>query len=226
MPYKKSYKKYNKKRYSKRSGYYRHGMNAIELAGKSLTVALAVKKLLNVEFKFHDVLLGRTEVLSTPQIIQLTNIPQGDTDISRDGAQVKITDLNIKWTVEMDVTPNFTFLRFMVIHDRQTNGAIYTAGQILEDITTGNAIISPNNLDNKFRFRKLYDKVFTLSNSGGNQVRYGEFNKKLQMKLRFDASTPSIADLTSNSLSIMIISNRTTNGCDLNVFSRVRYVDN
>ncbi len=232
MPYQRKYTKY-KKRYKRRtsyrkpasSGYLGYAGTAINTASKALAVAYGIKKLLNVEFKFFDTQLTATAIPVIPVITQLTNIPQGDTDQTRDGAQVKLTRLDIKMVVNSHASAVSTEFRVMVVLDKQTNQAIYNATDLLSDVTAGDSIVSALNLDNKYRFRVLYNKVMSFSNVGHNS-QYTQISIPLDLRLRFDASTPSIADLTSNSLSMLFTSSQATNTPNLSLFARIRYVDN
>lgn len=223
MPYKKRYKKrYNKNFYDRNIPRVQSAMN---VASKALVIATAVKKLVNVEYKFHDVQVTSTAITDTPTIIELTNIPQGDTDITRDGAQVKLVRINIKYSILINVTAASTQVRCMLVHDRQTNQAIYTATDLLADATNIDNITSMLNLDNKYRFQVLYNKVHTLSNVGRNNS-YSEVSKQLNLKIRYDGSTPDITDLTSSSLSWLVVGNQATSDPIHTFFSRVRYIDN
>lgn len=232
MPYSRGYKRY-KKRYTKRRSYQKsrsgrylgYAGTAVSTASKALAVAYGIKKLMNVEFKFHDVQNTVTAITRTPNIIQLTNIPQGDTSESRDGAQIKITRLTIKYIISGSPSSVFTWVRVMLVHDKQTNQAIYTDSDLLQDVSAFDSLVSANNLDNKYRFRVLYNKVHRFSNVGNNSS-YSEIMKDLDMRIRFDNSTSTIADLTSSSLSLVFISNEDTNSPLLTLFSRIRYVDN
>ncbi len=217
------------KRYKpKGSKYYKYKRRKRPVFGRLDKAAYHMAKkaigMLNVEYKFHDVDSTSQTVSSAATIVQLTNIPQGDTDITRDGAQVKLTRLNIKYLLTDNgaATPS---IRVMLIHDKQTNGAIYAIGDLLANTAIFDSIISPNNLDNKYRFRVLYNKVITFSDSG-NQNAYREIFKDLDIRLRFNGSTPSIADLNSDSLSLVFVSTQTTNLPILHLFARLRYVDN
>lgn len=235
MPYNYNprYKRY-KKRYKRRSSAYHsktrssrylgYAGSAVSTASKALAVAYGIKRLLNVEFKFHDVQLTLTPVTIAPIITQLTNIAQGDTDQTRDGAQVKLTRLNIKLYIQNNSGSNSTAMRIMIVHDKQTNQAIYADTDLLSDVTANDGIVSSLNLDNKYRFEILYNKVVTMQNVG-NSTHYLNIKKELDLRLRFDASTPSIADLTSSSLSIVFISSTTANPI-VTMFARLRYVDN
>ncbi len=233
MPYNSKYKKYTK-RYNKRRSYQSksrfnryagYAGTVMSTATKALILAHGIKKLMNVEFKFHDVQTTQTDITTTANIIQLTNIPQGDISESRDGAQVKVTRLQIKYQLRGHVNAVTTLVRCIVVKDSQTNQAIYAIADLLQDTTANDSIVSMLNLDNKYRFTVLYNKVHQFQNSGHNN-NYTEIIKDLDLRLRFDASTPSIADLTSASLSIIFISDQASNSPLLTLFSRVRYVDN
>ncbi len=223
MPYKKNYRRrYRKDRTSRYLGY---AGSAAATAAKALIIAQGVKKLMNVEYKFHDKQNTSTAISDTPIILQLSNIPQGDTDITRDGAQVKCTRLSCKYFITTSPDALSTIFRVMIILDRQTNQAIYSIADLLADVTTLDNLVSMNNLDNKYRFHVYYNKVHSFSNVGHN-ASFHEFNKELNLKLRYDASVPDITDLTSNSLSMVVISNQPTNTASFTLFSRLRYVDN
>ncbi len=216
MPYKKKRRK---------PGYGSCAKMVYGDAQKALKVALGVKRLLNIEIKNFDVQQTGTTLNSTPSIQQLSNIPQGDTTITRDGAQCKVIGIDFKYLMNQNASATLTFVRIMLILDKQTNQAIYAAGDLLEDVTTTDAIVSPRNLDNKRRFTVLYDRVHTFQDSGTSTVNVKKFIKK-DLILRFDGSTPSIADLTQNSLSLFQVSNEPTNAPAITSFVRLRYVDN
>ncbi len=218
-------RRYKKKSNGSRPGYVSCGKMVYSDASKALAMAKYLKSVVNVEYKNFDTTTLASAIAQTPAIVQLTNIAQGDTTNTRDGASIKIVSIRLVYFVlgHADV-PNIS-LRVQLVCDKQTNQAVYAAGDLLDDATVNDAIISPRNLNNMRRFRVMYDKVHTFSNTGKN---CGYFTKyvKLQLKIRFDASTPSIADLTENSLSVVFTSNQPTNVPLVDHHTRLRYVDN
>ncbi len=132
MPYKRKYKKkyYPKKSYNN-TNYYPRATSAIGVASKALVLAYGIKRLMNVEFKFHDVQLNGTNVSTSPLRIELTNIPQGDTSTTRDGAQVKLTSINIKYFIQSYIDDVVTLVRVILVQDRQTNQALYNIADLL-----------------------------------------------------------------------------------------------
>ena len=193
------------------------------MASKALAVGYGVKRLLNVEYKAHDVTASGTSIVSTPSIIQITNIDQGDTSLTRDGAQIKLTNINVKYTLEVGSVD--CLVRVMLVRDTQTNQAIYSIGDLLEN--TGSLIInSPLNLDNKFRFNVLYNRVHKLSPDAGQSLVVGHIFKKVGTKIRYDDTGNGIADITSRSYSLVFVSNTALNPPSLFMVSRVRFIDN
>ncbi len=227
MPYR---KKYKKKRGRNLLGSYNKYVSA---ASKTALLAMQVyklKSLINVEQKFFDISSSSTSIPDGIGIIvQLTNIPQGDTDVTRDGAQIKLMSWNFKAIVSVNtsVANTGSSVTIMLVEDKQTNQAIYTTASLMQ--STGNVlgVVSSLNLDNKFRFKVHKRWILNLNNASGSR-RVLRFYKKFgnNMKLRFDASTSAIADLTSKSLSLLMISNEATNEPAITFFNRLRYVDN
>ncbi len=226
MPYKKSYNK-KKSNYKKYSGYVK---DASTVGYKALQIALMTKRLLNVEFKFFDIIGANLAVPDgVGTIVQLTNIPQGDTDVTRDGAQVKLMSINFKAVIRVNtsVANTGSSVTVMLIEDRQTNGAIYITADLLASVENSVSVVSSLNLDNKFRFRVLKRWIFMISKEGANR-RILKWHHKFgdKMKIRYENSTPSIADLNSRSLSLLFISNESTNEPAITFFNRLRYIDN
>ncbi len=106
------YKKY-KKRY-KRTNY-------LGTASKALSVALAVKKLVNVEFKHHNVQTVNTAITDAGTITNLSLFSLGDTSTTRDGGSVKFTSFRLSYALRINASATVTNMRVMIIHDKQTN---------------------------------------------------------------------------------------------------------
>ncbi len=204
--------------------------DALFVANKALIVAKQVKKLVNVEYKFFDIISTGTVIPNgVGTIVQLSNIPQGDTDITRDGAQVKLTTMDFTANIIVNTSAANTgsLITVMLVEDRQTNEAIYATADLLENVVDGLSPLSALNLDNKYRFKVMKRWIFQL-NTASNPRKVIKCHYKFpnNMKLRFDNSTSTIADLTSRSLSLLFISNEATNEPSIVFFNRIRYIDN
>lgn len=208
----------------KRPGYRRCAKMVVGDAAKALALARRVKGMLNVEVKNFDTKQTATELTNTMVITQLTNIPRGDTTNERDGSQCKMVGVNLHYLLVVSATAPRTSVRILLVLDKQTNQAIYNIADLIEDTAASQNIISPRNLDNRHRFVVLYDRVHHLS-LDFNTITVKKYIKR-NILLRYDASTPSIADLTQNSLSLIQVTNESTNKPTITSFIRVRFVDN
>lgn len=222
MPYKRSY---NKRGGYRRPGYKACGKMVISDASKALALAKNVRRLINVEYKFIDTQNNATNITTTPLIVQLSNIIQGDTTITRDGSQLKCLSLQWSYFLSQDESSITSIIRCMLVKDKQTNQAIYAAGDVLSDVDAGDAIVSPYNRDNRKRFTIMYDRIHVLSDSGVKLVHNGQKFSQEQI-LRYDANAGTIADLTQASYSLLLISSEPVNGVDFTSFVRLNFVDN
>ncbi len=206
-------------------GYRRCGEMVYGDARRALLMAKSIKSLMNVEFKNHDLQQTAAAIAVAPGITELTNIAQGDTTNTRDGSSIKLVSILFKYTLNMNASATQTSVRVVLVHDKQTNQAIYVPNDLNADNTAGDSIVSARNLDNGHRFQVLYDKVHTFSISG-KQTSYHQFYKKLNLKIRYDAAAAAITSLTQSSLSSFVTTNEATNTPTITSFTRLRYVDN
>lgn len=224
MPHAK--KKYNKyRKYNGRIGYLNCGQMVINDATRALAMAKYVKGLVNVEFKQHNI--NRTSAAMNTTFTQsfLTNLSQGGDDTERDGNSLRMKSIQIKGFVKQNASAAQTLVRLLVVHDKQTNQALFTPADLLFDVTPGDAIISARNIDNMKRFHVLWDKVITLDSAASGTKTFS-FYKKLNIAIRYDENAGDITDLTQSSLNFMQVSDEATNTPTITVHIRLRYIDN
>lgn len=218
-------KKYVKKRNYSRPGYSSCGKMLASDARQALAIAKSVKRLLNVEIKNHDVQLTGSAITDSATITPLSNLVRGDTTGTRDGSQIKMVGLTLNFTLQQHGSAGATFVRIMIVLDKQTNQLLYNIGDLLQDGTIADNIVSPRNLDNKKRFAVWYDRVFQLNAGGVRTASIKKYFKK-EVMFRYDENVGDITDLTQNSLSIVMVATEATNDPNIVLFSRLRYVDN
>ena len=112
----------------------------------------------------------------------------------------------------------------MLVEDRQVNGAVFSANDLLESTALGTAIISPLNLDGAFRFKVHYNKVHTLS-INGSKVQYKEMFKKINIRARYSNSGGTVASVLSSGLFLVAVSDETSQTPNLSFFTRIRFND-
>ncbi len=219
MPtYRKSGKYYKK---NKGNIFWRRGLN------KSYRLARRVARLssfINPEFKFKDSQSVSITPAQSQTVVQLTNIDQGDTGQTRDGYSIKVVQFHCKYFIQKHASATLTQLRMMLIYDAQTNGAAYAITDILDNGTAVVNLVSPLNTFNAKRFHIFFDKLITLDVN--NPQRTFKYFKKLQHHIRYKGTGAGIADVNSGSFSLWFVSSEATNVPNINVYARIRFLDN
>ena len=193
-------------------------------ASKALSIARSVRGMVNVEYKHHTKSHTNLGVSSTVAPVCLCLIPSGDVDTKRDGSKVRVKWMTFNYILKKHSSASSTLVRVMLVIDRQTNQTAFSGSDLLLDTTITDSIVSPLNLDNSGRFRVIYDRYHILNAEMPTLVR--KIYKKLDLQLKFDASTPGIEDLTLNSLHLLVFTDEASNDPTITYSSRLRYIDN
>lgn len=226
-------KRYNRKKRSKPTRlarYARYGGTAISLATKALTTAIAVRKLLNVEYKNfdYDLSLATLTALAQWPICYPT---QGDTATTREGRSIRLKTMNIKYilTPNSPTQTDIARVRVMIVQDKMPDGSFFPLGQLLNNTST--PITSFRALDYSKRFMIHYDKTHVVSPDIDNpKSTYTTFTvyRKMDTHIKFDATVGNIGDISANAFYIVFIpdSGSATAQCKYEFQSRCRYLDN
>jgi len=214
----------SKAKYSKGPKYGYWGQAGLD-AEAALKLAKQTAALLNVERKAFDRNSVAAAMTSTPIIVPLTNIDAGTGGADRTGDQVKTLRVRIRATVKMHASASQTNVRLMLVHDRQTNGAAFSPGDLLTKTAIGAGIISYTDPDSKYRFKVLADDVRPMSSSGMSMAKF-EFQVKSMIHLRYNGTGGGIADVVSSGLSLVHLCDEATNTPTITYQTRVVFVDN
>ncbi len=220
MPYKK-YRRYTRKKKSYRYSKYKHKT----IAYKAFKMGKKAMRYLNTEHKFFDTVLSIRPVDFNGFILPLTLIPQGDGDQSRDGDSLKLMSYTFRGYGTIGAV-NAT-LRIIIFWDKQDQ--ITNPVDILDTnyVGTNNAPNSPKSHDRRFRTKILHDKIYNLTNTGGNsRIKFKNYNKVLR-RIQYNNGT---TNALTGSLKMLYISDVSdvTPGDEPNVFvvHRVVFIDN
>lgn len=189
-----------------------------------------------VETKFADMDLSVAGVPNSSNAFgwsTLNQIPVGDGPSARIGRSITITSVQVQYALDIHHTEqNAIYLRFMIVLDKQCNGAAATA----TDIMNRNHILSYRNLDNTERFVVLNDKTIRYSPSALSQAGYVRYQgptiqsvyRKCNIPITYDNTATSgvIATIRSNNILIFAwISGQQTALNDFKCIGRLRYRD-
>ena len=174
------------------------------------------------ELKFHDDTQTEFTVSATGSVasMDLFNIQQNSTASGRIGRKILVKDIFLRMHVIPQVinssngnaTVHCVF-RFMILVDRQCNGALPNQN----DILAGTNIFDYRNLDQSHRFKVLVSKFrdlhantvlldpvtpFTTAKLNINSKTWHIGLKNVNIPIMYDASTGAIGDLVSNNIII------------------------
>lgn len=197
--------------YSTKGGY---AYSAFKLARR---LADAV----NIEYKERDTASSITPSWTGSVASLVGNIAQGDGNAERVGDSIKLQNL----TARMIVTPGSTnteYLRVIFFHDKQN--AITTGAQLLQNVGSIQAIISPKNEDNKYMTKILYDKVIPIVPTSAKAVFKDHIVIPLNWHTHYTAGSTTVKD---GDLKVAFFSSVTTNSQALLSYNFwVSYTDN
>lgn len=147
--------------------------------GRSL--AAKVNKIISQqEKKYFDSNSTITTVAATASVVALGNVTQGDDATSRDGRKIAMVSSAIRGHITASGgSPNSPF-RVIIFIDKQCNGTLATAGDILQTPTLPTSFLT---METKERFRVIYDNYCSLDKGD-----YG---------LLFNTSSPTIVPIRS-----------------------------
>lgn len=191
--------------YRKVGNYGRYGINA---RSQGLTP----------EVKFFDTALnfGFDATGEVPATGQLTLIPQGDTESTRDGRMAVIKSIQIRAVVQGTPAAAATFASncyLYLVLDTQCNGA----AAAVTDVFTSNVLATAMlNLNNSGRFRILKRWLIKneaqagVSGAYNNTTKQIEYYKKCNIKVDWSSTTGALTEIRSNNLFLVAGSDTAT----------------
>ncbi len=162
---------------------------------------------------------------STPQIVPLTLVAQGDGGAEREGNSIVIKSLSLKIAMRMDTSQTSgNTNRFMIIQDNSVNGATFAIADLLQVPGAEQNIVSALNLDNSQRFRVLWNKVVALA-PNGVESSYREKFMKFNLKARYSGTGATISGVKTHGLFFVHMTSLSSAQNVLTYDIRIRFAD-
>jgi hypothetical protein len=216
-----------------------------------------------VELKAFDTILN-TSISPLPTasndsdsvyaITTLNAMVQGSDFNERIGRQINMRKFVQKMWIQQNDFAHAGIVRIMLVYDLQTNAAVFQIGDLLQLQATSLKIHALQNLDNRDRFKILYDKQYhfekgVFADSGDHSAarttyeilggsnrthRFIKHFKKFRLPVVYNSTNAgSIGDIQTGSLHLVVLSNIKTgdthgapqNPVDFFTQIRVRYYD-
>lgn len=212
-----------------KKSFFRKAVNTIggvaRIAKTAMGTALMVKKLLNVEYKVHDVTSSGTltAISGGGDVFSLSAIAQGDDRGERNGDSILLKNFNLRMYVVGNDTVVSVF-RMLIFFDNDNRGETPAMTDVLDTAT----LMSHRNLDNIRRFTVLHDKFMTIgSTTHNNRIKKIQVNKTFSKKhIKFTGPTSGSGDYGNGALFMIILSGNSTNMQSYDMRTRLRYIDN
>lgn len=226
MPYRRGYgrrRRYGRRRPAVKQTTATSIANVAKTAYSAYKMGRYIYSLINVEFKYYTLSFSGQNPTTAPQFDLLTGIAQGDDVSNRSGRKILLKSVFIRGNLNINSSATQTNVRFMIIMDKNGNGATPGAAEVFNSTSSINLVLNPDNAGE--RFKVLWDKNFNLSINGrGNATVYKYI--KLFNHCGFDGTSGAVGDCTSNHLWLVTISSEATNTPAWSAFTRVRFIDN
>lgn len=183
-----------------------------------------MKALLNVEDKYIDSTATAVSVSTTPGQVLLNGCTQGNTASTRVGWSIKAVNLEVIVSLKIDDAETATpsMIRWVIVRDKQCNGAAFSS----TSYWVSNSVVSLTNVANQQRFHTYKDDLVMLSPNGPECACHREV---IPMQFHTDynsGNAGTVADIATDSLYFMYISDNNTNTPHLDYAFRYWFVDN
>jgi len=202
-----------------------YASDAWSLARRTAQGLSQVRRLINVEHKFHDV----NDTLTTSQngfVHNLSNISQGDDISNREGDSIRIQSIEIKGTVFRSATATANeAVRIIIVRDLQQQGTAPVGSDILQNVGSSLAPYSLynqlNSHDLNKRFTFVYDELVSID----------QYNPTVPLTFRSDSNCHvyyrgSTTQSGNGNYYMILFSNQSANAANFDFSCRIRFTDN
>jgi hypothetical protein len=197
------------------------------LTRKSVTLAQVNRKvnklIYSKEVKHFDGSYDNT-IPNTGAIVAITDIPQGDTEQTRDGNQVFVKSLHLKLWVKKNVNATHSALRYLIVKDTRNAGAAPTLAEIFEGSANVLDFLEVNDAS-RGRFKVIRSGMINQDDVSKGSF-YEDWYIKQNQKITFDGSSGS--DYANNTYWGIFVSDQDVATGDMPTISfyyRVGYTD-
>lgn len=192
---------------------------------KALAMVRSLRSKMAMEKKYYDSAFGAV-VSNVGSVQGLCEIPQGDTQTSRDGGQVKFDSIFLRCQAVNAGAGLPQTLRFLLVEDKQPNAAYPVGTDVLDTFD----IMSLSNIENAYRFRIWQDKRIVITpqfaNDSANKVWQKWVSlRKYNKRVRYTDAT-DVPSSGSNFFLLMVSDQAPVSTLSVAVQARLRFFDN
>jgi hypothetical protein len=200
--------------------------DAYSLGERALKGLNQIRKLINIETKYTDVLASYTPN-NTISVTYFTPIAQGLDNTNRVGDSIRLQSLDFSWCCLVSTSATYgTALRVIIVRDNENQAAAPTGAQLLVDPTAPLFEASPYVYLNLRRFAILYDENILLDvAAGGSSIKKGGFSSSHNGHVKFRGTGATSASAGEGSIWMFLVSNQASLTPAFNSNFRLTYTD-
>lgn len=201
--------------------WYDRKFTARDVARQALSTANAVRKMINVEYKAFDVLDVDT-VTTSMHVTNISQIPQGDTAVTRDGYSCRPAGLGVHTELLRSSSAAGVAIRHIIVQSQEDT---VPSGLVL--LSTPTDMYSFRNLDYSDNFTVLKDQTYTFENADDEiKTVYDYFPEERLKHITFGQADTAGTDFRAGPIWSIFISNQSTYGVTIHCQTRLRFIDN
>lgn len=195
-----------------------------QIGSKVYSDVLALKKLINVEYKSLTTALV-VDPNGTGSTASMCPIPQGDDFDDRNGRKIRLKSVRIRGSIEAHASATNTRLRLVLVRD---NNGSTTQPAITDLFATASVMQGGKNKlgdpQSNARFSVLWDQMFVVTTGNFNSLIH--FDKYLELDSHVYFSGTGATDEGKGCLYLMAASNEGTNDPVLTADCQIKWIDN
>ena len=162
-------------------------------------------------------------------ITEVNCVPQGAAAYNRVGTKIVLKSIKFDTTFYLQGSaPSNAVVRWMIVYDRQTNGAFPSFSSILsENISTAPGLYSGVNMANRSRFLVLRQQCIAMDPEHC-QAYHASAYIRTNLETQFVSNTTTIGDITTGGLYLVCFSDGNVASTYVNMSQarfRIRYYD-
>lgn len=182
----------------------------------------SILRVLNVEEKHNDVINSAVAMTGNWQIALMNGLTTGTSAVTRIGQSVKCSGIECRFYGTLNAAATVPeIVRLVIFIDKECDTTAPTPLNIFT-----NSVISPRVDGYMDQYRVLYDSVFVMSPTG-TETWVSDFIANQQWHVSYNTGNAgTIADIVTNSLYFMFVSNAAANFSTINYNLRFIYIDN
>jgi len=177
------------------------------------------------EKKFVDTEIN-TDIDTTGTVTPINLVATGTDFFNRIGRKILIKSFQVRAFLGIENVNQGSGVRYMLVYDKQTNGALPAVGDILGIPTTSNPFTAMLNLNNRDRFVILWDKIYRMDLGSGIITVLKKY-KKLSHETVYSGTTAAIGSIATGGLYLLQIGSVASGMTDVDQTAvvRIRFTD-